>query len=238
LFVELGKVAKKHETGILLTIDELHYVKRATLEALIVGLHRSSQLQLPVLIAGAGLPTLAGITGQAKAYAERLFTYPVIGSLTEPQAVEALQEPATDEGARWSNDALSRILEVTQCYPYFLQQFGMQAWDLADGPDQITRDDVDRSIALAMAELDDGFFRVRAGSSTRHERAYMRSMADLGPGPVKTAAVAAALRRKPSDVTPTRDALIKRSLCFAPERGHIDFTVPMFGAYILRTRAV
>jgi hypothetical protein len=235
LFVELGQTAKKHDTGILLTIDELHYVNKSTLEALIVGLHRSSQLNLPIVVAGAGLPTLAGLTGEAKAYAERMFIYPRIGSLTEEQAIEALQEPATDEGVTWTDEALEGILAVTHCYPYFLQQFGLQAWDLAEGPDRITADDVERSIALAIAELDDGFFRVRAGSSSHLERAYMRAMANLGPGPVRTAAIAQAMGRKASDVTPTREGLIKRSLCFVPERGRIDFTVPMFGSYIQRT---
>jgi hypothetical protein len=68
---------------------------------------------------------LAATTGQAKAYAERLFTFPQIGSLTDAQAIEALQQPAKDEGIVWSDDALALILHVTQCYPYFIQQFGL-----------------------------------------------------------------------------------------------------------------
>jgi hypothetical protein len=235
LFVELGTAAKDHHTGILLTIDELHYVDRPTLESLIIGLHRASQLALPIAVAGAGLPTLAATTGQTKAYAERLFTFPMIGSLTEDQAIEALQQPATDENVRWADDALSVILRVTRCYPYFIQQFGLQAWDMADGPRLITADDVERSIPLALAELDDGFFRVRAGASTKAERRYMLAMAQIGPGPVRTADVAKLLGREPSAVTPIRDALLKRSLCFVPERGRIDFTVPMFGDYMRRT---
>jgi hypothetical protein len=235
LFVELGTAAKDHQTGILLTIDELHYVDRATLESLVIGLHRASQLALPIVVAGAGLPTLAATTGQTKAYAERLFTFPVIGSLTEEQATEALQQPATDENVRWNDDALAVILQVTRCYPYFIQQFGLQAWDIADGPREITADDVERSIPLALAELDNGFFRVRAGASTRAERRYMLAMAQIGPGPVRTADVAKALGREPSAVTPIREALLKRSLCFVPERGRIDFTVPMFGDYMKRT---
>jgi hypothetical protein len=234
LFVELGTAARDHRTGILLTVDELHYVDRATLEALIIGLHRASQLSLPVLVAGAGLPTLAATTGQAKAYAERLFTFPTIGSLSEAQAVDALQQPATDEGVTWTVDALAEVLRVTRCYPYFIQQFGLQAWDVADGPDTVTGDDVRRSIPLALAELDDGFFRVRAGASTRAERRYLYAMAQVGPGPVRTAEVARVLGRPPSAVTPIREALLRRSLCFVPERGRIDFTVPMFGDYMLR----
>ena len=234
LFVELGTAAKDHQTGILLTIDELHYVDRPTLEALIIGLHRASQLALPMVVAGAGLPTLAATTGQAKAYAERLFMFPTIGSLSESQAVEALQQPATDEGVTWTAGALEEILVVTKCYPYFIQQFGLQAWDVADGPDAITADDVRRSIPLALAELDDGFFKVRAGASTTAERRYMFAMAEIGPGPVRTAEVARTMGRQPSAVTPIRESLLKRSLCFVPERGRIDFTVPMFGDYMLR----
>ena len=186
-------------------------------------------------MAGAGLPTLAATTGQAKAYAERLFTFPQIGSLTDAQAIEALQQPAKDEGVVWSDEALALILQVTQCYPYFIQQFGLQAWDVADGSKEITADDVRRSIPLAMAELDNGFFRVRAGASTRNEQRYMRAMGQLGPGPVRTSDVAPALGRQPAAITPIREAMLKRSLCFVPRRGYIDFTVPMFGDYMMRT---
>jgi hypothetical protein len=50
-----------------LTLGKLHYADRATLESLVIGLHRASHLALPVDVAGAGLPTLAATTGQAKA---------------------------------------------------------------------------------------------------------------------------------------------------------------------------
>jgi hypothetical protein len=111
-----------------------HFVDRATPDSLVIGLHRAAQLALPVVVAGVGLPTLAATTGQTKAYAERLFTFPQIGSLTDAQAIEALQQHAKDGGIVWSDDALAFILQVTQCYPYFIQQFGLQARDIADGP--------------------------------------------------------------------------------------------------------
>jgi hypothetical protein len=234
LFVEVGRLAHDHHTGILLSIDELHYVDRPTYTALIVGLHRASQLALPVAVAGAGLPTLAALTGEAKTYAERMFTFPRIGSLTEEEAAEALQTPATSAGVRWTDDALASALEVTRCYPYFLQEFGLHAWDVADGPRAITGDDFARSVPLSIATLDDNFFRVRAGSSTAAERAYMRAMARLGPGPVRTADVAAQLGRPPSAVSSVRDGLIRRALCYAPARGEIAFTVPLFDQYMKR----
>ena len=193
LFVELGEVARDHGTGVLLTIDELHYVAQPTLEALVMGLHRASQLRLPITIAGAGLPSLATLTGEAKSYAERMFTFPTIGSLEGDAAREALVVPAADEGVAWEERALGRVLEVTRGFPYFLQEFGKQAWDVADGPGVITLDDVERSIPVATAELDEGFFRVRSGRTSDPERSYLRAMAELGPGPVRSGDVAALL---------------------------------------------
>ncbi len=117
LFVELGEVARDHNTGVLITIDELHYVKTETLEALIMGLHRATQLILPITIAAAGLPSLATLTGEAKSYAERLFTFPVIDSLTPDQVRDALIVPVADEGVSWTEGALDRLAEVTHGLP-------------------------------------------------------------------------------------------------------------------------
>ncbi|MGH9105918.1 MAG: AAA family ATPase [Acidimicrobiales bacterium] len=234
LFVELGEVARDHGTGLLVTVDELHYVDRQALEALIMGLHRSAQLVLPITIAGAGLPSLAALTGEAKSYAERMFTFPAVGSLGEDESRQALEVPARDEGVHWSPRALERVLEVTEGLPYFLQEFGKQAWDAAEGPDEISLDDMERSIPVATAELDDGFFRVRAGRTSNPERAYLRAMAELGPGPVRSAAVAALLGKKTTALGPTRDGLIKRALCYSPRWGEIAFTVPMFDRFMKR----
>jgi hypothetical protein len=234
LFVEVGSVARAHDTGILLAIDELHYVDQTTLTALLVGLHRASQERLPITISGAGLPTLAALTGEAKTYAERMFVMSTMGMLTEEQAADALQTPARSEGVTWEDPALRRALELTQCYPYFLQEFGKHAWDVADGPDVISVDDFDRSVPLSVAKLDDSFFLVRAAGSSPGERSYMRAMAQFGPGPVRTADVARVLGRTQQSLSPVRDNLIKRAMCFTPARGEIAFTVPLFDEFMRR----
>ncbi len=234
LFVELGEVARDHATGVFITIDELHYVKQPTLEALVMGLHRASQLRLPITFAAAGLPSLAALTGEAKSYAERMFAFPVIGSLPPDQAREALVVPALDEGVAWEAEAVGRVIEVSEGFPYFLQEFGKQAWDAAQRLDRIVLEDVDRSIPVATAELDDGFFRVRTGRTSDTERAYLRAMAELSPGPVRSTAVAELLGKKATAVAPTRDSLIKKALCYSPRWGEIDFTVPMFDHFMKR----
>jgi hypothetical protein len=234
LFVEVGNIARAHGTGILLAIDELHYVDLATLTALLVGLHRATQERLPITISGAGLPTLGSLAGQAKTYAERMFVISNMGTLTEAQAAEALETPACSEGVAWEDRAIAAALRLTNRYPYFLQEFGKHAWDVADGSDLITLDDFERSVPLSIAKLDDSFFLIRATGSTPGERSYMRAMARLGDGPVRTADVAAALGKSPNSLSPVRESLIKRAMCYVPARGEIAFTVPLFDEFMKR----
>jgi len=150
------------------------------------------------------------------------------------QSREALEVPARDEGVRWAEEAIERVLLLTEGLPYFLQEFGKQAWDAAEGPDAISLDDVERSIPVATAQLDDGFFRVRAGRTSNPERAYLRAMAEFGPGPVRSSAVAQLLGKKVTALGPTRDGLIRRALCYSPRWGEIAFTVPMFDRFMKR----
>ena len=237
LFLELGETARASGTGVLFTIDEAQYLSSEHLAALIVGLHRVAQEQLPFLVAGAGLPSLPGLAGEAKSYAERLFDFPSIGSLSTDDAAAALTVPADELHVQWTPKAIERVFDVTHGYPYFLQKFGKQAWDVADGPGVIDAEDVETAFPIALDELDTGFFRVRIDRATPAERAYLKAMALLGgPGPYQSGDVATALgKARTSQVGPTRDGLIKRGLCYSPRWGEIAFTVPMFDAFVRRS---
>jgi len=234
LFVEVGHVAREHGCGVLLTIDELHYVPRKVLAALVLGLHRANQLALPVIIAGAGLPSHPTLTGEARSYAERMFTFPEVGSLSDADARRALEDPAAEEGVMWDRRALGRVLALSEGYPYFIQEFGKQSWDVAEGSTAITASDAERAVPLAMAELDSGFFQVRTGRLTDNERTYLRAMAELGPGPMRSADVAKLLGKNTTAVGPVRDRLLKRALCYSPRWGELGFTVPMFDQFMKR----
>ncbi|MGN6693600.1 MAG: ATP-binding protein [Aquihabitans sp.] len=235
LFTELGETAGAAGSGVLLTIDELQYLAQAEFAALIVALHRVSQLGLPIVVAGAGLPSLPGLAGEARSYAERLFQYVAIGSLGPEDAARALTEPVEEEGASWSDDAVARVLAHTEGYPYFLQEFGKQAWNRSEGP-TITVADVRDASVIARDELDTGFFRARIDRVTDSERRYVQAMASLGgPGPYRSGDVSRAMGRKTTQTASVRDDLIKRGLCYSPRYGEIAFTVPMFDDFIRRS---
>jgi Cdc6-like AAA superfamily ATPase len=228
-----GAAAKRAGTALAMFVDELQYVPEEELAALITALHRTAQRSLPVVLVGAGLPQLPGRMGSAKSYAERLFDFPQIGPLSPEAAHLAIVKPAEALGVKIDDDALERIIRETGCYPYFLQEWAKHAWETANGA-RITREDVERATATAIAALDESFFRVRFDRLTLHEKKYLRAMAELGPGPHRSGDIAEQLGRNVTSLGPTRSQLIAKGMIWSPSHGDTAFTVPLFDAFMKR----
>ena len=228
LFSEVGALARERGAGVLLTVDEVQFLKREHLEALIVALHRMAQDRLPLLVAAAGLPSVPGRLGDARSYAERLFDFHTINSLNRADAAAAVVTPAVSEGVTWRDDALEQMLSHTHGYPYFLQEFARQAWNIAPALNEITAADVTNALGAALAALDAGFFSVRADRTTDAERDCLVTMAALGDGPYRLGDL-----DKWPDADPVA-SLVERGLCYSPRTGYVDFTVPLFAGFIRR----
>lgn len=233
LLEAVGNAAQAAGTALVMFIDELQYVKEDELAALITALHRAAQRQLPVALVGAGLPQLPGRMGRAKSYAERLFDFPEIGPLNTAAARLAITKPARDQGVDFTEPALRSLVDKTQGYPYFLQEWGKHAWDHAAAT-PIRREDVEAASVSAVAALDEGFFRVRFDRLTPNEKRYLRAMAALGPGPHRSGDVAEQLQRKVTSLGPTRAQLIDKGMVWSPSHGDTAFTVPLFDEYLQR----
>ena len=233
LMEAVGAAAQSADTAVAMFIDELQYVEEDELAALITALHRTAQRQLPVVLVGAGLPQLRGRMGDAKSYAERLFDFPEIMPLPPEAATVAIAKPARAEGVEFEPAALERIVEETQGYPYFLQEWGKHVWDVADRS-PITMHDVEVASEAAVAALDESFFRVRFDRLTPSEKTYLRAMAQLGPGPHRSGDIADVLERKVTSLGPTRSNLIAKGMIWSPSHGDTAFTVPLFDQFMRR----
>lgn len=233
LLEQVGLAAKAAGTALALFIDELQYVAEPQLAALITAMHRTEQRRLPVVLVGAGLPQLRGQMGNAKSYAERLFDFPTIGALPPEAARFAIEKPLHDNGVSITPAALERLLEITQGYAYFLQQWGSHTWRAAvQSP--IGIEDVDRASLTATAALDESFFRVRFDRLTPKEKKYLRAMAELGPGPHRSGDIAACYGALVESLAPTRSALITKGMVWSPFHGDTAFTVPLFDEFMKR----
>ncbi len=233
LMMSIGEAARASGRPLAILIDELQYLSESEFSALIMAMHRIAQTNLPVIMIGAGLPQILALAGESKSYAERLFRYPKIGELSDEDARTAILKPVRDEGADITSDAVQEILRISERYPYFLQQWGHDAWNVADRG-VITRGDVDTATDVAIRTLDDNFFRVRFDRCTPAERRYMRALAEFGPGSHRSGDIASLLKVKTQTVGPVRSSLIKKGMIYSPQHGDTAFTVPLFDAYMRR----
>jgi hypothetical protein len=233
LLLAVGEAAQDRSTAFAIFIDELQYIEEDQLASLITALHRCAQKQLPITLLGAGLPQIVGQTGRAKSYAERLFDFPEVGPLDDEAARLALTAPAEKEGVIFEGPALDEILRQSRGYPYFLQEWGKNAWSAAPSS-PITEEHVHDATRHALADLDASFFRVRFDRLTPAEKNYLRAMATLGAGPHRSGDIAEQLGRKVNSLGPTRSALIAKGMVYSPDHGDTAFTVPLFDQFMKR----
>jgi hypothetical protein len=233
IFVAIGNVAKAAKRPIALFIDELQYLNTNEFSALIMAIHKVNQSNLPIFLVGAGLPQILGLAGNSKSYSERLFRYPEIGALEKKYAVEAIVNPAKDQLVSFTNEAVQELLDVTHQYPYFIQQWAYESWNVSEGP-EISLADAQKATPKSIEELDRSFFKVRFDRCTPSEKKYMRALANFGDGNHRSGDVAELLGVKSQSVAPTRNNLIKKGMIFAPSHGDTAFTVPLFHEYMLR----
>ena len=238
LLLEVGEVAAANGKGVLILIDEIQLVEGDHYEALIVALHRVVQKNLPIAFIGAGLPTSRSISAETKTYVERMFITPTLGPLDHDDARAALADPAKARGVRYEPEALDKILEYSDRYPFFLQKYGRQVWRLADAS-PITGEIVEAAQPIVQADLDQSFFAFRISTATPREVEYMAAMAALGDGPQSVSEIAAKAGYTSSTAaSPHRDALLKKNLVWAPERGLLEFTAPLFADCLRRNHPI
>lgn len=233
LFFAVGEAAHAAGRAWTLLIDEVQYLSKKELSALIVAIHRMNQKGLPILFFGAGLPQIAALSGEAKSYAERLFLFPKIGALDKEAASNAIRLPIEEEEENITERAIDDIIAVTEGYPYFLQEWGFQVWNTAE-QSPFTRMDVKTASKNALRRLDESFFRVRYDRLTPKEREYVLAMAALGDGPYKSSDIADRLGETVNTLGPRRAKIIYKGMIYSPEHGDVDFTVPMFASYLRR----
>lgn len=234
LFLALGVIAQKQNKGVVLFIDEIQYIKDDEFEALMEAIHRTNQKNYPIVIFSAGLPKIAKIAGDVKSYAERLFDFIEIDSLNNEEAKLALIEPAKRFQINYTDEAVNKIIEITQGYPYFLQEYGKWVWECKKEESIIDIKIVNKAYDKFEQSLDKAFFKVRHDRATAREIEFMTAMVACEKLPCSTKEIANIMGESIQAISPLRAQLIHKGFIYAAKRGEVDFTVPQFDKYLKR----
>ena len=229
---EIGEVARATGAGALFLIDEMHNLDASSLAAICIAFQAISRNALPVAMVGAGLPDLQARLMSAKPYADRLFQYHELGSLSPAAARAALIAPAATRDVSYEEPAARRVVRESAGYPYFIQEYGLELWNHAE-TSPITSADVEAVREIVTDSLARNFFGTRFQLATDAEQRYLAAMASLENPPYRSAEIAHAYGAKSQrGVSIHRDGLIQKGLIWAPRRGQLDFTVPLFAEYL------
>ena len=229
---EIGEVAQATGAGALFLIDEMHNLDASSLAAICIALQAISRNALPVAMVGAGLPDLQVRLMSAKPYADRLFSYHELGRLTAAAARTALVAPAATRGVEFEEQAARQVVRESAGYPYFIQEYGLELWNEADAS-PIRSADVEAVREIVTDTLARNFFGTRFQLATDAEQRYLAATASLGTAPYRSVDIARAYGAKDQrGVSIHRESLIQKGLIWAPRRGQLDFTVPLFGEYL------
>ncbi|MCI5517189.1 ATP-binding protein [Roseburia sp. MUC/MUC-530-WT-4D] len=233
VFTTLGETAAKTNSPICFFIDEIQYMKKEELSALIAALHRANQLGYPVMLVGAGLPKIYSMLSEAKSYSERLFNYKEIGSLDMDQCRDAICKPAKKLDVSYDEAAVEKIIDITKGYPFFVQQLCQIVFQKKKG-NMIDISDVKDSISEFFDILDSGFFKVRYERCTESDKKFIFAMVACNKLPCTISNVAMIMNRQVKSISTARAQLINKGIIYAVKYKELDFTVPEFSGFIKR----
>jgi len=233
LVADISGAMREDGRAIGIFVDELQDLDPELLRALLVTQHQAGQRGWPFYIIGAGLPHLPGVLADSRSYAERLFDYRTIAQLPIDATELALTEPLLQRKVSIQDDALHKLAVASDGYPYFIQELGRAAWDVAPSSN-ITSADAVSAITLGLERLDQGFFRSRWERATPAERRMLIAMSADTEAPSKSSDIARRMDITTSSLGPYRARLIHKGLIYSPDHGQVAYTVPGMREFIVR----
>ena len=120
-------IRKGKKCSLILLMDEAHKMDTGLCNNLL-NLYQRVSKKTPFMLVLAGTPGLRHFLSGVKATFVERSEMIGLGRLDEQAAADAIVKPFEEQGIQITEDALSIIVEDSQCYPYFLQVWGKSLW--------------------------------------------------------------------------------------------------------------
>lgn len=236
--------------GVLFAYDEAqnlsdHAQKEQYPLSMLLDVFQSLQKkELPYLLILTGLPTLFPKLVEARTYAERMFHVVVLDRLNEAESREAILRPteSPDCAVHFDAQTVDRIVGESAGYPYFLQFFAREVFDVLMAQESGTRT---APIEAIVNKLDADFFAGRWARATDRQRELMSIIAALpsADGEFSVQEIVAQSQHgsakpfSPSHTNQMLAALASSGLIYKNRHGRYAFAVPLLARFIRRQQA-
>src|SRR5262249_39948637 len=184
---------------------------------------------------------------EARTYSERMFHTLFLNRLEYKDAREAIMQPVSDGkcAITFSDETVKKIIDRTAGYPYFIQFFCREVFDVWIA--KIQRGEVPSvPIADITRKLDADFFHGRWARATDRQRELLQVVsllpnADQEFTVQEVVASSKESLRKPftsSHVSQMLSTLADAGLVYKNRHGKYSLAVPLLGQFIQRQRSV
>lgn len=228
----LTDLLAENETGLLITVDEIHPNQAADLRQLATAVQHAFREDRQLAFAGAGLNASVSdlLNDDVLTFLRRADRHN-LGSVDLENVRQAIEQPITDAGRSVEAQALDAMAEGTRGYPFLIQLVGAQCWRVNPDADTISQADAAQGVERAHRRLGSLVHAPALDGLSDVDKTYLLAMAQDG-GQSSTSEIAKRLNVTVAYAGVYRDRLIDYELIEPAGYGYVDFTLPYLREYL------
>lgn len=228
----LTELLREHETGVLLTLDEIHHKQIDELRELATTIQHAFREGRDVAFAGAGLASSVSdvVNDDVLTFLRRADRH-TLGRVSHSDMERGFREPIEAAGRTVDDDALTVMADGADGYPFLLQLVGAQTWRVNAGQPAVSVADARIGVDRAHQRLATLVHQPALADVSDGDRDFLMAMS-IDDGPSKTSDVRDRLGVSDSYASQYRRRLIAVELIRPTRRGWIDFTLPYLREFL------
>ena len=233
---ELDEKSGQEPTGVLITVDELHYTNREEIVDFGIIVQHLQRQDRNIAVYLAGIPSavntlISDHDGTSQVTFLRRAHQVTLGPIPDDEVRRGLDNPVEEIGMEWDSDALDLAVEATGGYPYMMQLIG--TWCVRKAPAQtITLATAEEAVEAAKQRLNTLVLSRAIDDLSTTDRSFLKAMAQ-SPDPIRIEDVAATMGISSQMAYNYRRRLIDAEIITPTGPGTVGFALPFLREYLV-----
>jgi hypothetical protein len=222
----------ENETGLLITLDEIHHNQIAELRQLATTVQHAFREERQLAFVGAGLASAITdvVNDEVLTFLRRAERH-ALGSVAGEDVARAIRTPVEESGRTVAEDVLDVMVKGTRGYPFLIQLVGSQVWRLRKSEREISMESAQEGVSDALRRLGRLVYEPALADASDIDKSFLLAMAkDDGPSRMKD--IQQRLEIDANFASQYRLRLIASELIESTGHGYVDFALPYLRDYL------
>ena len=228
----LTDLLAENETGLLITLDEIHHHQKSELREFGVIVQHAFREARELAFTAAALPAAVNdmLNDSLLTFLRRADRHH-LERVDEDAVREALREPVLSAGRSLAPPVLDTMVAATQGYPFLIQLVGDQVWRKATDEGEIDLTSANAGVDAARRRLGQLVHAPALAEASDIDKSFLLAMsADNGPSQIRD--IQARMGVNKNYASQYRLRLLALELVEPAGRGRLDFALPYLRDYL------